>query len=85
LRPAGRPGGCGVKGTIAAPSVSVADTDLEWTLGLGGQYNFTKSVGMRVEWERFFNVGSSPSNATAGQTTGEADIDLISAGLVYKF
>ena len=45
------------------------------------QYNFTKSVGLRVEWERYFEVGSSNFNGG----TGEADVDLISAGVVFKF
>jgi OOP family OmpA-OmpF porin len=65
-----------VKGTMAAE-----DTDVAWSVGLGAQYNFTKSVGLRMEWERFFEVGSSDFNGG----TGEADIDLISAGLVFKF
>lgn len=65
-----------VKGTMAAE-----DTDIAWSLGLGAQYNFTKSVGLRVEWERYFDVGSSSFNGG----TGEADIDLISAGVVFKF
>ncbi|MGV8991059.1 MAG: outer membrane beta-barrel protein [Thiobacillus sp.] len=66
-----------VDGTVVT-STSEADTDLEWSLGLGAQYNFTKNVGMRVEWERYFNVGDAT-------TTGEADVDLITAGVVYKF
>lgn len=57
------------------------DTDVAWSAGLGMQYNFTKSVGLRVEWERYFEVGSSNFNGG----TGEADVDLISAGLVFKF
>lgn len=65
-----------VKGTVAAE-----DTDVAWSLGLGAQYNFSKSVGLRVEWERYFEVGSSDFNGG----TGEADIDLISAGMVFKF
>ena len=66
-----------VDGTVVA-SNSEADTDLEWSLGLGAQYNFTKNVGMRVEWERYFNVGDA-------STTGEADVDLITAGVIFKF
>lgn len=54
------------------------DTDVAWSLGLGAQYNFTKSVGLRVEYERFFDVGDA-------DTTGETDVDLISAGIVFKF
>lgn len=71
-----------VKGSIVSPYTSLADTDLEWSVGLGAQYNFTKSVGMRMEWERYFRVGSTGG---PGATTGEANIDLLSAGLVYKF
>lgn len=64
---------------IDSTSVNNAgDTDVSWSLGLGAQYNFTKSVGLRVEWERYFEVGDPDS-------TGEADIDLISAGVVFKF
>lgn len=54
------------------------DTDVAWSLGVGAQYNFTESVGLRVEYERFFDVGDE-------DTTGEADVDLISAGIVFKF
>jgi hypothetical protein len=31
-----------------------------------------------VEWERYFDVGDE-------HTTGQMDIDLLSAGLIYKF
>ncbi|OHE61751.1 MAG: hypothetical protein A2X71_05565 [Thiobacillus sp. GWE1_62_9] len=65
-----------VKGTTIAD-----DTDVAWSFGLGAQYNFTKSLGLRVEWERYFEVGSSSFNGG----TGEADIDLISAGVTFKF
>jgi len=54
------------------------DTDVAWSLGLGAQYNVNKSVGLRMEWERYFDVGDQ-------HTTGQMDIDLFSAGLVYKF
>lgn len=57
-----------------------ADTDLEWSLGLGAQYNFTPTMGLRMEWDRYFNVGSPDVTSTR-----EADIDLLSAGLVFKF
>lgn len=67
-----------VEGAVAGASANQGDTDVSWSLGLGGQYNFTESVGLRVEWERFFEVGDPDS-------TGEADIDLITAGVVFKF
>jgi len=34
-----------------------------------------------MEWERYFEAGSPAFNGG----TGEADVDLISAGLVFKF
>lgn len=60
------------------PSTVTSDTDIAWSLGAGVQYNFTRSIGLRVEWERFFEAG-------AKDTIGTADIDLFSAGLVYTF
>ena len=46
-------------------------------LGIGAQYDFTKSVAARLEWQRYFKVGNS--------NTGTGDIDFLSAGLVVKF
>jgi OOP family OmpA-OmpF porin len=70
-----------VNGTIAGASNNTGDTDVAWSFGLGAQYNLTPAVGLRLDWERFFEVGSSSFNGG----TGEADIDLLSAGVVYKF
>lgn len=64
--------------TTAGTPSNDGDTDVAWSLGLGAQYNLNKSVGFRVEYERFFDVGDA-------DTTGEADVDLISAGVVFKF
>lgn len=74
--------GTDVNGTIAGTqNNNSSDTDVVWSAGLGGQYNFTKSVGLRMEWERYFKTGSPAANGG----TGEANVDLLSAGLVYKF
>lgn len=70
-----------VNGAIAGASGNTGDTDVVWSAGLGAQYNFTKAVGLRLEWERYFETGSSVNNGG----TGEADIDLVSVGVVYKF
>jgi OOP family OmpA-OmpF porin len=71
-----------VNGTIAGtPTLNTGDTDVVWSFGVGAQYNITPSVGLRLDWERFFEAGSSDYNGG----TGEADIDLFSAGVVYKF
>lgn len=47
-----------------------------YKFGLGLQYDFTPSLGMRVEAERY------RINDAIGNT---GDIDLLSAGLVYRF
>jgi OOP family OmpA-OmpF porin len=71
-----------VNGTIAqTPTENTGDTDVAWSFGVGAQYNLTPMVGLRLEWERFFEVGSPSSNGG----TGEADIDTTTAGIVFKF
>lgn len=61
-----------------ASPTNVEETDAEWTFGLGVQYNLTKTIGLRAEWERYFNVGDP-------YTTGESDIDVATAGVLWKF
>lgn len=74
--------GTDVNGTIAGtPNNNASDTDVVWSAGLGAQYNFTQSAGLRMEWERYFKTGSPAANGG----TGEANVDLLSAGVVYKF
>jgi hypothetical protein len=46
--------------------------------GLGLQYDFTKTIAARLEWQRFFNVG-------VGLASGSAPIDYYSAGMLVKF
>lgn len=71
-----------VNGAVAGtPNGNTGDTDVSWSAGLGAQYNITQAAGLRLEWERFFETGSSINNGG----TGEADIDLVSVGFVYKF
>ena len=48
------------------------------TFGVGAAYDITKGISARVEWNRFVNANNDSS-------TGKADIDLVSAGLVYRF
>jgi hypothetical protein len=47
-------------------------------VGVGIKYGFSKTMDMRVEWERYKDVGNT-------LTTGSSDIDLISLGLLFKF
>jgi OOP family OmpA-OmpF porin len=59
---------------VANPDPSKRDAN--YKLGLGLQYNFNESLGMRVEAERY-RINDAVGN--------KGDIDLVSVGLVYRF
>jgi opacity protein-like surface antigen len=54
---------------------SESDNGLGLTFGVGGFMNILRNLSVRVEWERFQDAGGDV----------EADIDLISVGVAYKF
>jgi OmpA-OmpF porin, OOP family len=62
---------------VPGVNTSPKKSELNLKLGLGAQYDINQSIGVRAEWERASKVGDS--------STGEADIDLLSVGLVYRF
>lgn len=64
--------------TGGSASGSASSTDWKPNFGIGGTYNINTQLGIRAEYERFNQLGDS-------DTTGEADVDLLSAGVVYKF
>jgi OOP family OmpA-OmpF porin len=58
---------------LGSASDSETNTNVAW--GLGAGYNFTKNLGVRLEWERF-----------RAEFQGEKeDVDLLSVGLNYRF
>lgn len=59
---------------VLDPNQRKRDTNLKF--GLGVQYDFTQSLGMRVEAERY-RINDAVGN--------KGDIDLISLGLIYRF
>jgi OOP family OmpA-OmpF porin len=63
---------------------SASGTDLSYGVGL--DYALTKQVGLRLEWERFKDVGD-PNNTrgTDNGKTGQSDADLLSVGVKYNF
>ena len=58
------------------PVGSASGTDL--TYGLGAQYDFSPAVGVRVEWQTYKNVGDE-------NTTGQSDVDVVGASVLFKF
>jgi OmpA-OmpF porin, OOP family len=59
-------------------SASDNETGTDLFLGFGGFMNLGKNLSLRVEWERFMDVGDE-------DTTGSTDVDLLSAGIVFRF
>jgi OOP family OmpA-OmpF porin len=48
------------------------------TYGVGAQYDFTRTVGVRAEWQRYADVGDD-------NVGGEGDVDVLSVGVRVKF
>ena len=46
--------------------------------GVGVKYDFAKNFSVRAEWERLNNVGDNA-------TTGDTNINFLSAGIAFKF
>jgi len=59
---------------VLNPSPSKRDTNYKF--GLGVQYDFSQSLGMRAEAERY-RINDAVGN--------KGDVDLVSVGLVYRF
>lgn len=67
--------------TSSGSSVTAKDTKPGFTfdnIGVGFKYGINESMDVRVEWERFKDVGDA-------HITGQGDIDVLSLGLMYKF
>lgn len=58
-------------GTTRSDSASGGD----YTYGLGAKYELGKQLGLRVEWQRFTEVGKG--------SAGQSRYDVFSAGLVF--
>jgi OmpA-OmpF porin, OOP family len=70
-----------VKGNVAVAgigSASVSESGTDFTYGLGLRFDFTKSLGARLEWQRYNDLGDE-------NTTGKGDVNLWNLGIVFKF
>jgi OOP family OmpA-OmpF porin len=61
----------GVIGSASASGIGL-------TFGFGASFNVATNAALRLEWQRYKDVGDA-------NTTSKGDIDLIGAGLVVKF
>jgi opacity protein-like surface antigen len=68
---------------------SEIDSGAAWALGVGLQYYFNDTFGIRAEYEWFNNVETFNSdvdgNANGNDFSTEEDVSVISAGLVFNF
>ncbi len=63
-------------GKLENTAVGSSDRGTNVKVGAGVEYDFSKNLGLRGEWERY------RFDATAGS---KADTDLVSVGLNYRF
>jgi len=64
-------------GTAGALSSTASETNTGLTYALGAQYDFTRNLGVRAQWQRYDNMG--------GNSTGETDVDSMTVGVVFRF
>jgi OOP family OmpA-OmpF porin len=61
-------------------SASESDSNTDLTYGVGARYDFTRNLGVRLEWQRYQDVGGEFFGETA-----ESDVDVISVAVIWKF
>jgi opacity protein-like surface antigen len=63
---------------VSGGGVSDKSTDVKFTGGVGGAFNISKELSVRLEYDFYSKLGDKDK-------TGESDVSLISLGVVYKF
>ncbi|HEY9530650.1 MAG TPA: outer membrane beta-barrel protein, partial [Burkholderiales bacterium] len=59
-----------VEAEVSVGGVSADDDSTELTFGVGAQYDVSRNLGIRAQWQRY---------------GADEDIDVISLGVVFKF
>jgi OOP family OmpA-OmpF porin len=57
---------------------SASESTTDFTFAIGAGYDFNKNLGIRAEWQQYKGMGKQ-------DTTGEADVDVFSINVVYRF
>jgi OmpA-OmpF porin, OOP family len=68
--------------TERSRSTTQNETVFHW--GVGADWDFTPNVAVRLEWERYNDVGKAFAIGGSG-TTGEADTDAVMLGVLMRF
>jgi OOP family OmpA-OmpF porin len=61
-------------------SASESDSNTDLTFGIGARYDFARNLGVRLEWQRYQDVGGDFGGATL-----ESDVDVMSVAVIWKF
>jgi OmpA-OmpF porin, OOP family len=70
-----------INGTASGlPSVSESDSNTDLTYGVGARFDFARNLGVRLEWQRYQDVGGEFFGVTA-----ESDVDVMSVAVIWKF
>lgn len=64
--------------TVITGPIEIEETNTDFTYGLGAQYNLSRQLGIRAEWQRYTGMGDDA-------TIGESDVDVLSLGVVVRF
>jgi OOP family OmpA-OmpF porin len=64
---------------FSAPAAgeSMSDSNSDLTYGIGVQYDFSKNLGLRAEWQQYKKVG--------GSDVGESDVDVMGISVLWRF
>ncbi len=62
---------------LSGGGTSISATSTNLAIGVGAQYDFTKNISARAQYEDLGNVGDD--------NTGKSKVTLLSAGVVFKF
>lgn len=66
------------------PPLNDAKTNSGFTFGAGVGYNLG-SLGVRLEWQRYDNIGTNQNSAIQGQPSGTDEVDVFSLSLLIRF
>lgn len=65
-------------GSALGLTASQSANGTSFLYGAGAQYDFARQFGLRLEWQRFNDVGDK-------NTTGQSNVDVISGSVLFKF
>lgn len=68
----------GAVGLAAGTPSTFQERELNWKFGAGAQYDFSKTMAARGEWERYRRLGKDTG-------VGESEADLFSLNLLIRF